>query len=184
MSALLNPSRLYAHTDHALWRIFAQQERGTGAHPIGQLMQNGYRLSDVCSADGCTQEMRLADDSRVRERLRQALTQAEFSVLVLRYSPDLSDIQRHWPEVAHGFRRDPQLAKTLRSNPVLLRLLMVWSLRHSELRKHQLSLKEASRSTQHRWMTACARVADDAWSSAEQIVGRRLNEWQLLGQGE
>ena len=179
MSAMHEAPTLYAHTDHALWRIFAQQERGTGTHPLGRLVQSGYRVSGLGHTDGSTRETRLADDSRTRTRLRHSLDKTHFSLLVLRYSPDLSDIQRHWPEVAQGFRDESRLTKTLRSNPVMLRLFMVWSLRHPDLRQHQLAFN-GHRRTQYRWMNACERVADDAWSRAEQQAEAALRHWGLI----
>ncbi|WP_330925019.1 hypothetical protein [Candidatus Sororendozoicomonas aggregata] len=131
-----------------------------------------------------TKDERIGDDGARHRLLRDKLASGDYRVLLLRYSDNPTEIQKSWQHVRSTIRADTRLVKRLRQNPVLLRLLMLWHLRHGELRqkRNPLGLLSAnsSETTQRRWSIDCQSVAEDWIHPAEDRAVIIMQEKGIL----
>ena len=97
-------------------------------------------------------------------------------MLVIRYGEDPASIDRGWRVIVPEIRSDTRLVKKLRVNPVLLRYLMLWHLRHPELRQARNPLNASSQRTTERWAGVCRKVAEDCFYPAEDAAEAVLRD--------
>ena len=159
--------------DTLLYRAFVLTEADYKSPGWHNEVMTGFRVSRL-SGEAITRLERAANDGLLRRLLREQLPFDLYCLLVIRFTDSYERYNDAWPRVAREFAQDDRLPESIRTNPVLLRTLLGWHIRHPDIRQGKLSFTASSRSTKSRWNIACQTVADEwigtAMDAVEKVI--------------
>ncbi len=169
---------MYFALEPALTRIFGTPELMIKSASWQQEINGGYRKCRVASELPSTQDERVGDDGVCQRKLRDRMTTELHDILTIRYDDNYGNRVDGWQRIQHHFRTDERLPKPLRSNPVLLRLWLMYELQHPQLRqeKGKVLIKDKGESTVYRWQQKCRAVCKEwirlAEDQAQDVLER------------
>ncbi|USE36397.1 hypothetical protein [Endozoicomonas sp. SCSIO W0465] len=168
---------MYQALEQALIRIFGTPELMMNAVSWHRDINSGYRKT-VSGIEASSRDERLWHDGLWQSRLRQGMTPEWHDVLTIRYGDDYSKRIMAWQRIQLRFSRDERLPEPIRSNPVLIRLWLMYELQHPQLRsrKGQFDITGKSERTVYRWKKICRRVCSEWITLAEDEAQALLEQ--------
>ncbi|MFK0569632.1 hypothetical protein [Endozoicomonas sp.] len=160
---------MYFALEPALQRIFGTLEHMIKSASWQQDINSGYRRSRVPPGQRRTKDERIGDDGVSNRHLRENMTPALYSILIIRYDDNDNNRKQHWAKVNHQFRTDERIPKDIRTNPVMLQLFLMYLIQYPELRQGKVVLvnNDVSRMTVYRWSLKCEQVCGEWIKAAE-----------------